>query len=102
LVIRISELKLTVLVVDASAYAKPWVELKTLGVDAIRRGETAIDVSAWTEASSAHLAVMVYWWKSARAMEQSLTVTGLNPTFKTLAELGGVMCIETGESDAGH
>ena len=102
MVIRISELKLTVLVVDASAYAKPWVELKTLGVDAIRRGETAIDVSAWTEASSAHLAVMVYWWKSARAMEQSLTVTGLNPTFKTLAELGGVMCIETGESDAGH
>ena len=90
------------LVVDASAYAKQWVELKTLGVDAIRRGETAIDVSAWTEASSAHLAVMVYWWKSARAMEQSLTVTGLNPTFKTLAELGGVMCIETGESDAGH
>ena len=90
------------LIVDASAYAKPWAELKTLGVDAIRRGETAIDVSAWTEASSAHLAVMVYWWKSARAMEQSLTVTGLNPTFKTLAELGGVMCIETGESDAGH
>ena len=89
-------------VVDASAYDKPWTELKTLGVDAIRRGETAIDVSAWTEASSAHLAVMVYWWKSARAMEQSLTVTGLNPTFKTLAELGGVMCIETGESDAGH
>ncbi len=90
------------LVVDVSACAKPWAELKTLGVDAIRRGETAIDVSAWTEASSAHLAVMVYWWKSARAMDQSLTVTGLNPTFKTLAELGGVMCIETGESDAGH
>ena len=90
------------LVVDVSAYAKPWAELKTLGVDAIRRGETAIDVSAWTEASSAHLAVMVYWWKSARAMDQSLTVTGLNPTFKTLAKLGGVMCIETGESDAGH
>ena len=102
MVIRISELKLTVLVVDASAYAKPCVELKTLGVDAIRRGETAIDVSAWTEASSAHLAVMVYWWKYARAMDQSLTVTGLNPTFKTLAELGGVMCIETGESNAGH
>ena len=90
------------LVVDVSAYTKPWAELKTLGVDAIRRGETAIDVSVWTEASSAHLAVMVYWWKSARAMDQSLTVTGLNPTFKTLAELGGVMCIETGESDAGH
>ena len=51
---------------------------------------------------SAHLAVMVYWWKSARAMNQSLTVTGLNPTFKTLAELGGVMCIETGEPHAGH
>ena len=88
--------------VDASAYAKPWAELKTLGVGAIQRGETAIDVSAWTEASSAHLAVLVYWWKSARAMNQSLTVIGLNLTFKTLAELGGVMCIETGESDVGH
>ena len=89
-------------VVDAGAYAKPWAELKTLGVEAVRRGETAIDVSAWTEASSAHLAVMVYWWKFARAMDQSFTVAGLNPTFKTLAKLGGVMCIETGESDAGH
>ena len=90
------------LMVDASAYAKPWTELKTLGVGAIQRGETVIDVSAWTEASSAHLAVMVYWWKSARAMNRSLTVTGLNPTFKTLADLGGVTCIEIGESDAGH
>lgn len=90
------------LIVEASAYAKQWAELKTLGLDAIQRGETAIDVSAWTEASSAHLAVMVYWWKSARSMNQSLIVTGLNPIFKTLAELGGVICIETGESDAGH
>ena len=90
------------LIVEASAYAKQWAELKTLGLDAIQRGETAINVSAWTEASSAHLALMVYWWKSAHAMNQSLKVTGLNPTFKTLAELGGVMCIETGESDAGH
>jgi ABC-type transporter Mla MlaB component len=88
--------------VDASAYTKSWPELKSLGVEAIKRGETEIDVSAWERASSAHLAVMVYWWKSARAMNQSLTVTGMNPTFKTLAELGGVMCIETGESDAGH
>jgi ABC-type transporter Mla MlaB component len=87
---------------DASAYTKSWSELKTLGVEAIKRGETEIDVSAWDQASSAHLAVMVYWWKSARAMNQSLTVTGMNSTFKTLAELGGVMCIETGESDAGH
>jgi len=88
--------------VDASAYEKSWRELKSLGIDAVRRGETVIDVSAWDYASSAHLAVMVYWWKSARAMNQALTVTGMNPTFKTLAELGGVMCIETGESDAGH
>ncbi|MEL0223305.1 MAG: STAS domain-containing protein [Gammaproteobacteria bacterium] len=88
--------------IDALAYTKSWPELKALGVEAIKRGETEIDVSAWDQASSAHLAVMVYWWKSARAMNQSLTVTGMNPTFKTLAELGGVMCIETGESDAGH
>ena len=89
-------------IIDASDYTKSWSELKTLGVEAIKRGETEIDVSAWDQASSAHLAVMVYWWKSARATNQSLTVTGMNPTFKTLAELGGVMCIETGESDAGH
>ena len=88
--------------IDALAYIKSWPELKALGVEAIKRGETEINVSAWDQASSAHLAVMVYWWKSARAMNQSLTVTGMNPTFKTLAELGGVMCIETGESDAGH
>jgi ABC-type transporter Mla MlaB component len=87
---------------DASAYTKSYSELKTLGVEAIKRGETEIDVSAWDQASSAHLAVMVYWWKSARVMNRSLTVTGMNLTFKTLAELGGVMCIETGESDAGH
>jgi ABC-type transporter Mla MlaB component len=91
-----------VITVDAAAYQKSWCELKLLGVDAIKSGETMIDVSAWEQASSAHLAVMVYWWKSARAMNRSLTVTGMNPTFKTLAELGGVMCIETGESDAGH
>ena len=89
-------------IIDSVAYRKSWPELKSLGVEAIKRGETEIDVSAWDQASSAHLAVMVYWWKSARAMNQSLTVTGMNPTFKTLAELGGVMCIETGESDAGH
>ncbi|MEK9669363.1 MAG: STAS domain-containing protein [Gammaproteobacteria bacterium] len=88
--------------VDAAAYQQSWSELKSLGVDAIKRGETIIDVSEWEQASSAHLAVMVYWWRSARAMNRSLTVTGMNPTFKTLAELGGVMCIETGESDAGH
>jgi ABC-type transporter Mla MlaB component len=87
---------------DASAYTKSYSELKTLGVEAIKRGETEIDVSAWDQASSAHLAVMVYWWEFARAMNRSLTVTGMNLTFKTLAELGGVMCIETGESDAGH
>ena len=89
-------------IIDALAYTKSWPELKALCVEAIKRGETEIDVSTWDQASSAHLAVMVYWWKSARAMNQSLTVTGMNPTFKTLAELGGVMCIETGESDAGH
>ena len=90
------------LTVDASTFKKPWSELKALGADAVKNGETVIDVSAWEQASSAHLAVLVYWWKSARAMNRSLTLTGMNPTFKTLAELGGVMCIETGESDAGN
>jgi ABC-type transporter Mla MlaB component len=88
--------------VDSESYSKSWVELKALGLNAIRQGETVIDVSAWNEASSAHLAVMVYWWQAAKKTDRSITVAGLNPTFKTLAELGGVTCIETGEPDAGH
>mgnify|MGYP001253611138 FL=1 len=88
--------------VDSESYFKSWAELEELGLDAIRQGELVIDVSAWTEASSAHLAVMVYWWQSAKTIDRSVTVTGMNPTFKTLAELGGVTCIETGEPDAGH
>ena len=88
--------------VDSESYSKSWVELKALGLDAVHQGETIIDVSAWSGASSAHLAVMVYWWQSAKKTNRSLVVTGMNPTFKTLAELGGVTCIETGEPDAGH
>jgi len=91
-----------VFLVDSESYLKPWAELKALGLDAIRQGETVIDVSAWKEASSAHLAVMVYWWQSAKKTGHSVTMIGMNPTFKTLAELGGVTCIETGEPDAGH
>ena len=88
--------------VDPESYSKPWAELKALGLDVIYQGETVIDVSAWKEASSAHLAVLVYWWQLAKKTDRSVTVTGMNPTFKTLAELGGVTCIETGEPDAGH
>lgn len=89
--------------VDSESYSTSWTELKALGLDAIRQGETVVDVSAWKEeASSAHLAVMVYWWQSAKKINRSVTVTGLNPTFKTLAELGGATCIETGEPDVGH
>tara|TARA_B100000925_G_C21589899_1_gene295797 strand:+ start:272 stop:493 length:222 start_codon:yes stop_codon:yes gene_type:complete len=73
-----------------------------MGISAIDQGESTIDVSAWTQASSAHLAVLVFWWQLARKSDRKLTLTGLNPTFKTLAELGGVTCIETGECDASH
>ena len=88
--------------VNFESYSKSWAELKALGLDAIRQGETVIDVSAWKDASSAHLAVMVYWCQSSKKIDRSVTVIGMNPTFKTLAELGGVTCIETGEPDAGH
>ncbi|MBH95756.1 MAG: hypothetical protein CMD87_00655 [Gammaproteobacteria bacterium] len=86
--------------VDSQSYHKSWTDLKSMGMSAIDRGESTIDVSAWTQASSAHLAVLVFWWQSARKSGHKLTLTGLNPTFKTLAELGGVTCIETGEFDA--
>ncbi|HAN81425.1 MAG: hypothetical protein CMD54_05285 [Gammaproteobacteria bacterium] len=88
--------------VDSESYNKSWTDLKSMGISAIDQGESTIDVSAWTQASSAHLAVLVFWWQLARKSDRKLTLTGLNPTFKTLAELGGVTCIETGECDASH
>ena len=88
--------------VDSESYTRSWTDLKSMGISAIEQGEYTIDMSAWTQASSAHLAVLVFWWQSARKSGRNLTLTGLNPTFKTLVELGGVTCIEKGESDAGH
>ena len=88
--------------VDCESYERSWTELKSIGISAIEQGESKIDISAWTQASSAHLAVLVFWWQSARKSGRNLTLIGLNPTFKTLAELGGVTCIETGESHAGY
>ncbi|MBE59142.1 MAG: hypothetical protein CMD66_07070 [Gammaproteobacteria bacterium] len=88
--------------VDSESYNRSWTELKSIGISAIELGESKIDVSAWTQASSAHLAVLVFWWQSARKSGRNLTLIGLNPTFKTLAELGGGSCIETGESHASY
>lgn len=87
-------------VVDSESYYRSWTDLKSMGISAIEQGESIIDVSAWTQASSAHLAILVFWWQLARRSGRNLTVTGLNSTFKTLAELGGVTCIETGDPDA--
>ena len=88
--------------VDSESYNKSWTELKSIGISAIEQGESKIDVSAWTEASSAHLAVLVFWWQSARKSGRNLRLIGLNPTFKTLAALGGVTCVEKGESHASY
>jgi|TARA_B110000503_G_C6899562_1_gene310128 ABC-type transporter Mla MlaB component len=89
-------------VLKKSDYLTPWPTLKKYGVEAIVAGETTIDVSAWTEASTAHLAVLVLWWREAQSRGTRLNFLGLNSTFQTLAELGGVQFIETGEVDAGH
>lgn len=88
--------------VVASDFNLPWAELKSKGLVELARGTTHIDVSEWTEASSAHLAVLVYWWQSAQKTGQTLVFSGLNPTFQQLASLGGVDFIQTGEADAGH
>lgn len=88
--------------VNLDDYEKSWSDIKKFGVEAIDKGVDSIDLNAWTEASSAHLAVLVFWWQVARSRGQSLKIIGMNPAFKTLAKLGGVSCIETGEPDAGH
>ena len=88
--------------VTADDFVRPWDQLRELGLSAIGRGETEIDLSAWDQATSAHLAVLVFWWQAADRSGARLVFSGLNPTFKQLAALGGVTCIETGERDAGH
>ena len=88
--------------VNPDDYEKSWAKIKQLGVEAIDQGAESVDITAWTEASSAHLAVLVFWWQIAKSRNRVLKITGMNPAFKTLAELGGVSCIETGEPDAGH
>lgn len=87
---------------DAALFEASWTALKQAGEQAVARGETAVDLTAWEHASSAHLAVILHWWHCARSVGQPLSVQGLNPTFKTLASLGGVDFIYTGASDAGH
>ena len=88
--------------VTAEDFSKPWAQLKQLGLEAIAQGQTEISLAAWPQASSAHLAVLVCWWQAADARGSTLVFSGLNPTFRQLAALGGVTCIETGERDAGH
>ncbi len=87
---------------DAALFDASWEQLKASGEDALARGESEFDVSQWPQASSAHLAVMLYWWQSAKTHGKTLTIHGLNPTFLTLAELGGVQFLYTGATDAGH
>ncbi len=86
----------------ASDYDLDWAALKAKGLAQIDAGVGTIDLSEWTKASSAHLAILVFWWQSARARGHSLAFSGLNPTFQQLAALGGVEFIQTGEADAGH
>ena len=93
---------MTAWVVSAEDFAADWAGLKQRGLDAVARGVTEIDLAAWTDASSAHLAVLVCWWQSADGRGQPLMFLHMNPTFQQLAALGGVTCIETGERDAGH
>lgn len=87
---------------DADLFDASWEQLKAAGEDAVARGESHIDVSQWHRASSAHLAVMLHWWYHAQRQGKTLSIQGLNPTFVTLAELGGVQFIYTGATDAGH
>lgn len=86
----------------AEDYGLPWSALKQKGLDAIKTGETVFDLSRWEHASSAHLAVLVLWWKQARTAGRTLEFVGLNDTFGQLANLGGVTFIQTGVQDAGH
>ncbi len=88
--------------VTASHYDKSWPELKKFGIEAINEGANSIDLTAWSDASCAHLAVVYYWWQAAKSRGLTLKITGMNSTFQTLAELGGLSFIETGEPDAGH
>jgi len=77
-------------VVPETLFAAPWATLKDAGLAQIKSGQSDFDLSAWTEASSAHLAVLLVWWSSAQRLGHGLQLHGLNPHFQTLARLGGV------------
>jgi ABC-type transporter Mla MlaB component len=74
-------------------YSASWVDLKRAGIDALDRGARVIDLQAWSEASSAHLAVLMVWWSYAQSLGTDLSFQGLNQQFQTLARLGGVSFI---------
>ena len=85
-----------------SDFVLPWIDLKRLGKSKIDQGVTGLDFSAWDDATSAHLAIILTWWNYASYCNCKIEITGLNETFTTLAKLGGVEFLVTGAEDVGH
>jgi ABC-type transporter Mla MlaB component len=79
--------------VPEALYAASWPDLKRAGVDALEGGAREIDLQAWSDASSAHLAVLLVWWSHAQSLGMDVSFHGLNQQFQTLAKLGGVSFI---------
>jgi len=60
------------------------------GIEAIRRGDTAFDLSAVRTCDSSAVAVVLAWQREAQARGGRLQLTGLPPGLPSLATVYGV------------
>ncbi|HET9024202.1 MAG TPA: STAS domain-containing protein [Burkholderiaceae bacterium] len=64
--------------------------LAAAGIDAVRGGDTAFDLSAVRTCDSSAIAVVLAWQREAQARGGQLRLSGLPPGFLSLATVYGV------------
>lgn len=60
------------------------------GIEAIRSGESVIDLASVREVDSAAVALLIAWQREAQAVGKSLDLTGVPDGVASLAKLYGV------------
>lgn len=83
-------------------YSLSCTTLKNMGKTKIDQGVTEFNFSAWDDATSPHLAIILVWVNYAHEQNYKIKISGLNGTFLTLARLGGVEQLVTGAENVGN
>lgn len=61
-----------------------------LGTSAVNAGQAEIDVSGLEGSDSSALAVLLAWYRTARAQERSVTFAGVPKELRSLGHLYGI------------